>query len=60
MCIREKCKYETGKGNAIPGLERPFGLLKVEVSRISRHTKKIRLSALYTGRLYPSGENHGT
>ena len=48
--------------NPITCLDRPGGSQEVEAPRFqdSRHMKVVRLSALNTGRLYPSGNIHGT
>jgi hypothetical protein len=50
------------KSNPITGLGRPLGSQEVEVPRYidNRHMKVVRLSALRTGRLYPSGKIPGT
>jgi hypothetical protein len=44
--------------NANTGLDRPWGFQEVEVSRFqdSQHVKVVRLSAVCTGRLYPTQE----
>jgi hypothetical protein len=48
--------------NAITGLDRPLGLQEVEAVRFidNRHILVVRLSALSTGRLYPTGNIPGT
>jgi len=48
--------------NSITGLDKSWGLQKVQISRFqdNRHMKVVRLSALRTGRLYPPGNIPGT
>jgi hypothetical protein len=50
------------QSNPITGLDRPLGIQEVEAPRFldNRHMKTVRLSALRTGRLYPSGNIAGT
>jgi hypothetical protein len=44
------------------GQDRPLGFQEVEAPRFldNRHIKVVRLSALRTGRLYPTGKISGT
>jgi hypothetical protein len=50
------------QSNPITGLDRPCGFQEVETPRFqdNRHMKVVRLSALSTGLLYPSGNILGT
>jgi hypothetical protein len=47
--------YFTLKSFPAAGLDRPLGFQEVEAPEFldNRHIKVVRLSALYTGRLYP-------
>ena len=60
--IHENCDKSKKKSNSITGLDRPWGFQEVEALRFqdNRHMKVVRLSALRTGRLYPSGSIPGT
>ena len=61
MCV---CSHnnKVRKSNLITALDRPSGFQEVESPRIqdSLYMKVVRLSALSTGRLYPSGNIPGT
>jgi len=50
------------KSNLITGLERPWGFQEAEAPRFqdNRRMKMVRLSALFTGCLYPPGNIPGT
>jgi len=53
--------YRSGTAKVQQFLDRPWWRRKVKASRISsRHMEMARLSALRTGRLYPSGNTPGT
>jgi hypothetical protein len=51
-----------GYSNPITDLDRPLEFQEVEATRFldNRHMKVVRLSAIRTGRLYPTGNTPGT